>query len=93
MNEAAPLTEVEQITLRRVAYGQSIPGSLRVQDLQRLRELGLIEGPAQAPVMTASGRRRFESLSRPVALSQTGLEQVMADMLRSLRQGRERRRS
>jgi hypothetical protein len=93
LTDAAPLTNVEQITLRRVAYGQSVPGSLRLQDLKRLRELGLIEGPAKAPVMTASGRRCFESLSRPVALCQTGVEQALADMLRSLREGRERRRN
>ena len=92
MNQAAPLTTVEQITLRRVAYGQSIPGSLPIRDLRRLRELGLIEGSVQSPVMTASGRRCFEALPRPATLSQTGLEQTLADMLRSLREGRKRRR-
>src|SRR5262245_13612688 len=87
LTEGALLTSGEQVTLRRVAYGQSSPGSLRPQDLQRLRTLGLIEGPAQAPVVTPSGRRCFDALPRPAALDHTGLEQALAEMLRSLRQG------
>jgi hypothetical protein len=87
LTDAAPLTTSEQITLRRVAYGQSDPASLSVQDLRRLRELGLIEGPARGPAMTASGQRCFDSLSRPATLRQTSLEQALDDMLRTLRQG------
>ena len=92
MTQPAPLTAGQQITLRRVAYGQSDPASLNVQDLQRLRDLGLIEGPARAPAVTASGRRCFEGLSRPATLPQAGVEQALADMLRTLRQGRQRAR-
>jgi len=89
---AAPLTTGERITLRRLAYGQSDPASLSAQDLRRFRELGLIDGPARAPTMTASGQRCFKALARPVALPQPGLEQALADMLRVLRQGRGRPR-
>ena len=91
MTQTALLTTSEQITLRRVAYGQALPGTLQAQDLKRLRTLGLIDGPPQAPTVTADGQRCFETLSRPVALSDTTVEQALTDMLRSLRQGRNRR--
>jgi hypothetical protein len=92
LTQGAPLTDAEQVTLRRVAYGQSDPASLSVQDLRRLRQLGLIDGPARAPTVTVIGQRCFDALSRPAALSQTGVEQTLADMLRDLRQSGRRRR-
>jgi len=85
LTDAASLTTAEQITLRRLAYGQSDPASLSQQDLRRLRELGLINGPERAPAMTASGQRYFHSLSRPATPRQADLEPVLADMLRRLR--------
>jgi hypothetical protein len=92
LTDAAPLTTSEQITLRRVAYGQSDPASLSARDLRRLRELGLIEGSARAPAMTASGQHCFDSLSRPATLQHAGLEQVLTDTLQVLRQSGHRRR-
>jgi hypothetical protein len=91
LTHGTALSNGEQITLRRVAHGQSVPGTLPARDLERLRALGLIEGSAKVPVVTASGLRCFESLSRPVPLEQTGLEQALMDTLQSLRQGRNRR--
>ena len=93
MTQAAPLTSSEQITLRRVAYGEALPGSLNAKDLIRLRTLGLIEGPLLTPVVTASGRRCFNSLARPIPLAETTIEDALADMLQSLRQARQQRRN
>jgi hypothetical protein len=90
--QGAALTTGEQITLRRLAYGQSDPALLSAGNLRRLRELGLIDGPARRPTMTPSGQRCFEALARPVLLPQPGVEQALADMVRVLRQGRGRPR-
>jgi hypothetical protein len=92
LTQAASLTTGEQVTLRRLAYGQSNPASLSVQDLRRLRELGLIDGPVQAPTMTTSGQRCFDALARPLTQPQPTLEQTLADMLRALRRGHQRPR-
>jgi hypothetical protein len=92
LTHGAPLTHDEQITLRRVAYGQSTPGTLPARDIERLRALGLVEGPPHAPAVTPSGRRCFESLSGPAALGQTAFEQMLANTLQSLRTGRKRPR-
>jgi hypothetical protein len=89
LTQVALLTTSEQITLRRVAHGQAIPGSLRAQDLTRLRTLGLIDGPPRAPVVTMDGQRCFDALPRPVPLSDTTVAQALTDTLRSLRQGRQ----
>jgi hypothetical protein len=91
LTQAALLTTSEQITLRRVAHGQAIPGTLSAQDLTRLRALGLIGGPPQAPVVTADGQRCFDALPRPAPLSDTTVAQALTDTLRSLRQGRTQR--
>jgi len=61
---ALPLSADEEITLRRVAYGQSEVTSLRAQDLLRLRDLKLIEGSAREPILTADGKRCFDALPR-----------------------------
>lgn len=61
---ALPLSADEEITLRRVAYGQSQVISLRARDLLRLRDLKLIEGSAHQPILTAEGKRRFDGLPR-----------------------------
>ena len=63
-----PLSTDEEITLRRVAHGQSNIAQLRAPDLLRLRALALIAGSARAPTLTAAGKRRFDTLSKPVAM-------------------------
>ena len=63
----APLTENEEVTLRRVAYGQSAVRTLRRPDLARLHQVRLIEDSTNGPRLTADGKLRFGIL--PMAAS------------------------
>ena len=69
-SEQVPLSENEEITLRRVAHGQSDVAHLRTADLVRLRSLALIDGAARAPMLTAAGKARFERLTKPAAVAE-----------------------
>jgi len=73
----APLSTNEEITLRRVAYGQSDATLLRGQDLERLRVLKLIVGSARAPTLTPEGKQRFDRLAKPAALASFNVENEM----------------
>ncbi len=66
--DAAPsrLTQDEEITLRRVAFGQSEVRALRAADLDRLRKLALIEDGKEGPQLTQAGRAHFDSLPKGV---------------------------
>ena len=57
---AAVLTPDEEVTLRRVAFGQSDVRAMRAQDLTRLRNLRLIQDGKDGPCLTVSGRQRFD---------------------------------
>lgn len=69
-SEDTPLSTNEEITLRRVAHGQSDVAHLRADDLVRLRSLALVEGPPRAPMLTATGKARFDRLSKPAAMTE-----------------------
>lgn len=56
----------EEVTLRRVAYGESPPRSLRAADLERLRVLLLIEDGPHGPRLTRAGKHHFDGLPRGV---------------------------
>jgi len=60
------LTEEEAITLRRVAFGESVVRSLRRADLDRLLKLRLIADGKNGMELTISGREHFESLPRSI---------------------------
>ena len=60
------LTEAEAVTLRRVAFGESVVRALRQADLERLLELRLIAIGREGPELTVSGRAYFDSLPRAV---------------------------
>ena len=64
------LSADEEVTLRRVAYGQSEVRMLRAADLDRLRRLRLIEGSTAdrtaIPRLTAAGKDHFDGLPRGV---------------------------
>jgi hypothetical protein len=60
----AVLTGEEEITLRRVAFGESPVRTLRPADLDQLRTLRLIEEGKDGPVLTAEGKKRVASLPR-----------------------------
>jgi hypothetical protein len=89
------LTNSEQITLRRVAHGQSDAFRLPTADMARLRELFLIAGSARAPHLTPAGQRQFLTLARPVALKTFDAQGTLTALVERL-QGRnadKRRRS
>lgn len=65
-----PLSADEEVTLRRVAYGQSDIAHLRAQDLVRLRTLKLIDGSPRVPSLTPAGKQRFEALAKPVVIAE-----------------------
>ncbi|MPZ29447.1 MAG: hypothetical protein GEV13_00360 [Rhodospirillales bacterium] len=69
-SEDTPLSANEEITLRRVAHGQSDVTRLRVEDLVRLRSLVLVTGTTRAPVLTAAGKARFDRLAKPAAVTE-----------------------
>lgn len=74
MNQSAPLTTSEQVTLRRVAHGLSEIDFVRRQDLDRLRALALIDAGARVPRLTADGKRRYAALPLAVAVGHRASE-------------------
>lgn len=82
---AANLTPEEEITLRRVAFGQSEVRAMRQEDLARLRRLGLIEDASDGPRLTAKGKLRFDALGRPSAIdSAHQYEAMLAEFSRRM---------
>ena len=69
-SEDTPLSTNEEITLRRVAHGQSDVAHLRATDLVRLRSLALVAGTPRAPMLTAAGKARFDRLAKPAAVAE-----------------------
>jgi hypothetical protein len=64
---ATVLTPEEEVTLRRVAFGQSEVRAMRAPDLAQLRKLRLIEDSKDGPRLTAAGRRIFDTLPKAAA--------------------------
>ena len=89
---AAPrrsLTEEEEVTLRRVAYGQSPARTLRAQDLDTLRGQRLIVDHRGEPLLTAAGRKVFDDLPRPSAQAgREPMETMLAELTRATRGNR-----
>jgi hypothetical protein len=63
------LSHDEEVTLRRVAFGQSEVRALRAADLDRLRQLYLIENGKDGPQLTSAGKVHFASLPKGVFAS------------------------
>ena len=61
------LTPEEEITLRRVAFGQSEVRAMRAPDLAQLRKLRLIEDSKDGPRLTPAGRKIFDTLPKAAA--------------------------
>ncbi len=78
------LSENEEVTLRRVAFGQSEVRAMRAQDLAQLRRLRLIEnGKDGRPQLTADGKKCFEALPRPMTLGELkGADDFLANIAR-----------
>ena len=86
---AVVLTADEEVTLRRVAFGQSEVRAMRAQDLARLRGLRLIEDGKDGPRLTVRGKEHFESLPKAAALGESGqVDNLMRSMDRLLRDGK-----
>ncbi|GEP57968.1 hypothetical protein [Reyranella soli] len=80
-SEQTPLSTNEEITLRRVAYGQSDVAHLRAEDLERLRALALVAGSPRTPTLTAAGKARFDRLAKPAAVTQVNAQnELMATL-------------
>lgn len=58
------LTDDQAITLRRVAFGESVARALRPADIQRLCELRLITVVGSEMALTTAGRTHMASLPR-----------------------------
>lgn len=76
---AAILTPEEEVTLRRVAFGQSDVRAMRAQDLARLRHLRLIQDGKDGPCLTVSGRQRFDELPKAMLMDK-GPKDLMSAM-------------
>jgi len=63
------LTADEEVTLRRVAFGESPARTLRAHDLKALRDLKLIKDHPDGPQLTPEGRKVFDDLPRASAQS------------------------
>jgi hypothetical protein len=86
---AASLTADEEVTLRRVAYGQSEVRTMRAQDLAQLHRLLLIEDAKDGPRLTAAGRKRFDALPKASAQrDQRSFADLLAQMTRMLDEAR-----
>ncbi len=81
------LTDEEEVTLRRVAFGESEVKVMRARDLVRLRSLRLIEDAKDGPQLTAAGRAVFDSLPKAVGRDRPRRNDLMLDhMERRLRE-------
>lgn len=66
------LTDEEEVTLRRVAFGESEVKAMRAHDLARLRRLQLIEDGKDGPQLTTAGRAILEGLPKAMGLEKPG---------------------
>lgn len=63
-NGADILSADEEVTLRRIAFGESPVHTLRAADLTHLRALRLIEDRKDGPVLTVRGKEHHAGLPR-----------------------------
>ena len=63
-SSADVLSTEEEVTLRRVAFGESPVHTLRAADLTHLRALRLIEDSKDGPALTARGKEHHAGLPR-----------------------------
>lgn len=75
------LTPNEEVTPRRVAFGESPPRTLRAEDLARLRLLRLIADAKDGPSLAAGGRTYCAVLPKPANADRAG-DRLAADIRR-----------
>jgi hypothetical protein len=86
-NHVAPgaLSADEEVTLRRIAYGESEVRCLRASDIARLHALKLIEDSKDGPRLTGQGKVRFGALPKPSAqLGSQPFDDLLAQMRKLL---------
>ncbi len=88
MTAPLQLTQSEEITLRRVAFGESPPHTLPAGDLARLRTLRLIMSTKDGLALTTTGRAHYDTLPKAGLRSRTG----EADLARSIHHELSRKR-
>ena len=66
------LTDDEAVTLRRIAFGESVARSLRQADIARLLQLRLIKDGKDGLDLTVSGKQHFDSLPRALFAGKPG---------------------
>lgn len=76
------LSPSEEITLRRVAFGESPVRTLREEDLVRLRRLRLIDDGKDGPRLTVSGRVHFDALPKAAMMGERGPTRLDAEISR-----------
>jgi len=74
------LTAEQEVTLRRIAFGESPVRTLRAEDLGTLHKLGLIEKSKDGPRLSASGRRYFDALPKPVLQTSRTFRSMLGDL-------------
>lgn len=74
----------EQVTLRRVAFGESPAATLRAHDLAQLRRLHLVSDGREGPQLTPSGRDLYESLPRALLRAKEGPRDLLSAVVRSI---------
>lgn len=89
----APLSAEEEVTLRRVAFGESPAATLRAKDLVQLRRLKLVMEGKDGPQLTPDGRRRFEELPRAMLRADAGPRDLLSAVVTSIAASRARSES
>ena len=80
----AQLSPNEEITLRRVAVGESPVATLRARDLVQLRRLRLVVDGKDGPQLTPAGRRRFDGLPGAMLRADAGPRDLLSVIVRSV---------
>lgn len=68
----AKITDDEAVTLRRIAFGESVERSLRAADVARLLALRLISRARDGLALTTAGRDLYNSLPRALFATRPG---------------------
>jgi hypothetical protein len=76
-----PLSSEQEVTLRRVAFGESPERTLRAADVGQLRTLGLITDGKDGLMLTATGRNVLATLPRAMGADGTPLDADLLDAL------------
>lgn len=79
------LSGEEEVTLRRVAYGESPVHTLRAADLTHLRALRLIEDSRDGPVLTARGKAHHATLPRALGTVRPKQDDLLGALSKALR--------